>query len=193
MQLSELWDYQSKVIQYKEYMKKKIALGGKFKPEMLFSAEEGAYIELNRLQKEMNRNGGQEPSVGDLLCIAEAETLIDIDKGLLLNDEENYVGPQIYFWNRILDRLDGESYAEFFHQIIIPAFTFLLLENSKYVPDFFDESTNCLGDREWASECLTYAYQLLNTQDKEQIEVRDKFRELLWTEDYARNLFKYIQ
>lgn len=193
MQLSELWDYQSKVIKYKEYMKKKIALGGKFKPEMLFSAEEGAYIELNRLQKEMNRNGGQEPSVGDLLCIAEAETLIDIDKGLLLNDEENYVGPQIYFWNRILDRLDGESYAEFFHQIIIPAFTFLLLENSKYVPDFFDESTNCLGDREWASECLTYAYQLLNTQDKEQIEVRDKFRELLWTEDYARNLFKYIQ
>ena len=193
MQLSELWDYQSKVIQYKEYMKKKIALGGKFKPEMLFSAEEGAYIELNRLQKEMNRNGGQEPSVGDLLCISEAETLIDIDKGLLLNDEENYVGPQIYFWNRILDRLDGESYAEFFHQIIIPAFTFLLLENSKYVPDFFDESTNCLGDREWASECLTYAYQLLNTQDKEQIEVRDKFRELLWTEDYARNLFKYIQ
>lgn len=193
MQLSELWDYQSKVIQYKEYMKKKIALGGKFKPEMLFSAEEGAYIELNRLQKEMNRNGGQEPSVGDLLCIAEAETLIDIDKGLLLNDEENYVGPQIYFWNRILDRLDGESYAEFFHQIIIPAFTFLLLENSKYVPDFFDESTNCLGDREWASECLTYAYQLLNTQDKEQIEVRDKFRELLWTEGYARNLFKYIQ
>ena len=193
MQLSELWDYQSKVIQYKEYMKKKIALGGKFKPEMLFSAEEGAYIELNRLQKEMNRNGGQEPSVGDLLCIAEAETLIDIDKGLLLNDEENYVGPQIYFWNRILDRLDGESYAEFFHQIIIPAFTFLLLGNSKYVPDFFDESTNCLGDREWASECLTYAYQLLNTQDKEQIEVRDKFRELLWTEDYARNLFKYIQ
>lgn len=193
MQLSELWDYQSKVIQYKEYMKTKIALGGKFKPEMLFSAEEGAYIELNRLQKEMNRNGGQEPSVGDLLCIAEAETLIDIDKGLLLNDEENYVGPQIYFWNRILDGLDGESYAEFFHQIIIPAFTFLLLENSKYVPDFFDESTNCLGDREWASECLTYAYQLLNTQDKEQIEVRDKFRELLWTEDYARNLFKYIQ
>lgn len=97
MQLNELWDYQSKVIEYKEYMQNKIALGGKFNPKMLFSAEEGAYIELNRLQKEMSRDGGQEPSVGDLLCVAEVETLIDIDKGLLLNDEENYVGPQIFF------------------------------------------------------------------------------------------------
>lgn len=38
MQLSELWDYQSKVIQYKEYMKNKISLEEKFNPEMLFSA-----------------------------------------------------------------------------------------------------------------------------------------------------------
>lgn len=192
MQLSELWDYQSKVIQYKEYMKNKISLEGKFNPEMLFSAEEGAYIELNRLQKQMNRDGGQEPSTGDLLCIAEAETLIEIDKGLLLNDVDNYVGPQFFFWNRILNRLEGESYVEFFHSVIIPAFTFLLLEIPEYAPNFFDES-NCLGDREWATECLTYAYQLLHTHDKERIETRDRFRELLWTEDYARNLFKYIQ
>lgn len=192
MQLSELWDYQSKVIQYKEYMKNKISFEEKFNPEMLFSAEEGAYIELNRLQKQMNRDGGQEPSTGDLLCVVEAETLIEIDKGLLLNDVENYVRPQFYFWNRILDRIEGESYVEFFHLVIVPAFTFLLLEIPEYMPNFFDES-NCLGDREWATECLTYAYQLLNTQDKERIEVRDRFRELLWTEDYARNLFKYIQ
>lgn len=192
MQLSELWDYQSKVIQYKEYMKNKISLEEKFNPEMLFSAEEGAYIELNRLQKQMNRDGGQEPNTGDLLCVVEAETLIEIDKGLLLNDVENYVGPQFYFWNRILDRIEGESYVEFFHLVIVPAFTFLLLEIPEYMPNFFDES-NCLGNREWATECLTYAYQLLNTQDKERIEVRDRFRELLWTEDYARNLFKYIQ
>lgn len=192
MQLSELWDYQSKVIQYKEYMKNKISLEEKFNPEMLFSAEEGAYIELNRLQKQMNRDGGQEPSTGDLLCIVEAETLIEIDKGLLLNDVENYVGPQFFFWNRILDRIEGESYVEFFHLVIVPAFTFLLLEIPEYMPNFFDES-NCLGDREWATECLTYAYQLLNTQDKERIEVRDRFREQLWTDDYARNLFKYIQ
>lgn len=192
MQLSELWDYQSKVIQYKEYMKNKISLEEKFNPEMLFSAEEGAYIELNRLQKQMNRDGGQEPGTGDLLCVVEAETLIEIDKGLLLNDIENYVGPQFFFWNRILDRIEGESYVEFFHLVIVPAFTFLLLEIPEYMPYFFDES-NCLGDREWATECLTYAYQLLNTQDKERIEVRDRFRELLWTEDYARNLFKYIQ
>lgn len=192
MQLSELWDYQSKVIQYKEYMKNKISLEEKFNPEMLFSAEEGAYIELNRLQKQMNRDGGQEPSTGDLLCVVEAETLIEIDKGLLLNDAENYVGPQFFFWNRILDRIEGESYVEFFHLVIVPAFTFLLLEIPEYMPNFFDES-NCLGDREWATECLTYAYQLLNTQDKERIEVRDRFRKLLWTEDYARNLFKYIQ
>ncbi len=192
MQLSELWDYQSKVIQYKEYMKNKISLEEKFNPEMLFSAEEGAYIELNRLQKQMNRDGGQEPSTGDLLCVVEAETLIEIDKGLLLNDVENYVGPQFFFWNRILDRIEGESYVEFFHLVIVPAFTFLLLEIPEYMPNFFDES-NCLGDREWATECLTYAYQLLNTQDKERIEVRDRFREQLWTDDYARNLFKYIQ
>lgn len=192
MQLSELWDYQSKVIQYKEYMKKKISLEEKFNPEMLFSAEEGAYIELNRLQKQMNRDGGQEPSTGDLLCVVEAETLIEIDKGLLLNDVENYIGPQFFFWNRILDRIEGESYVEFFHLVIVPAFTFLLLEIPEYMPNFFDES-NCLGDREWATECLTYAYQLLNTQDKERIEVRDRFREQLWTDDYARNLFKYIQ
>lgn len=192
MQLSELWDYQSKVIQYKEYMKNKISLEEKFNPEMLFSAEEGAYIELNRLQKQMNRDGGQEPSTSDLLCVVEAETLIEIDKGLLLNDVENYVGPQFFFWNRILDRIEGESYVEFFHLVIVPAFTFLLLEIPEYMPNFFDES-NCLGDREWATECLTYAYQLLNTQDKERIEVRDRFRKLLWTEDYARNLFKYIQ
>lgn len=192
MQLSELWDYQSKVIQYKEYMKNKISLEEKFNPEMLFSAEEGAYIELNRLQKQMNRDGGQEPSTGDLLCVVEAETLIEIDKGQLLNDVENYVGPQFFFWNRILDRIEGESYVEFFHLVIVPAFTFLLLEIPEYMLNFFDES-NCLGDREWATECLTYAYQLLNTQDKERIEVRDRFRELLWTEDYARNLFKYIQ
>lgn len=192
MQLSELWDYQSKVIQYKEYMKNKISLEEKFNPEMLFSAEEGAYIELNRLQKQMNRDGGQEPSTGDLLCVVEAETLIEIDKGLLLNDVENYLGPQFFFWNRILDRIEGESYVEFFHLVIIPAFTFLLLEIPEYMPNFFDES-NCLGDREWATECLTYAYQLLNTQDKERIEVRDRFREQLWTDDYARNLFKYIQ
>lgn len=192
MQLSELWDYQSKVIQYKEYMKNKISLEEKFNPEMLFSAEEGAYIELNRLQKQMNRDGGQEPSTGDLLCVVEAETLIEIDKGLLLNDVENYVGPQFFFWNRILDRIEGESYVEFFHLVIVPAFTFLLLEIPEYMPYFFDES-NCLGDREWATECLTYAYQLLNTQDKERIEVRDRFREQLWTDDYARNLFKYIQ
>lgn len=192
MQLSEFWDYQSKVIQYKEYMKNKISLEEKFNPEMLFSAEEGAYIELNRLQKQMNRDGGQEPSTSDLLCVVEAETLIEIDKGLLLNDVENYVGPQFFFWNRILDRIEGESYVEFFHLVIVPAFTFLLLEIPEYMPNFFDES-NCLGDREWATECLTYAYQLLNTQDKERIEVRDRFRKLLWTEDYARNLFKYIQ
>lgn len=192
MQLSELWDYQSKVIQYKEYMKNKISLEEKFNPEMLFSAEEGAYIELNRLQKQMNRDGGQEPSTGDLLCVVEAETLIEIDKGLLLNDIENYVGPQFFFWNRILDRIEGESYVEFFHLVIVPAFTFLLLEIPEYMPNFFDES-NCLGDREWATECLIYAYQLLNTQDKERIEVRDRFREQLWTDDYARNLFKYIQ
>lgn len=192
MQLSELWDYQSKVIQYKGYMKNKISLEEKFNPKMLFSAEEGAYIELNRLQKQMNRDGGQEPSTGDLLCVVEAETLIEIDKGLLFNDVENYVGPQFYFWNRILDRIEGESYVEFFHLVIVPAFTFLLLEIPEYMPNFFDES-NCLGDREWATECLTYAYQLLNTQDKERIEVRDRFRELLWTEDYTRNLFKYIQ
>lgn len=192
MQLSELWDYQSKVIQYKEYMKNKISLEEKFNPEMLFSAEEGAYIELNRLQKQMNRDGGQEPSTGDLLCVVEAETLIEIDKGLLLNDVENYVGPQFFFWNRILDRIEGESYVEFFHLVIVPAFTFLLLEIPEYMPNFFDES-NCLGDREWATECLIYAYQLLNTQDKERIEVRDRFREQLWTDDYARNLFKYIQ
>lgn len=192
MQLSELWDYQSKVIQYKEYMKNKISLEEKFNPEMLFSAEEGAYIELNRLQKQMNRDGGQEPSTSDLLCVVEAETLIEIDKGLLLNDVENYVGPQFFFWNRILDRIEGESYVEFFQLVIVPAFTFLLLEIPEYMPNFFDES-NCLGDREWATECLTYAYQLLNTQDKERIEVRDRFRKLLWTEDYARNLFKYIQ
>lgn len=192
MQLNDLWDYQSKVIEYKDYMQKKIALAGKFNHEMLFSAEEGAYIELNRLQKEMNRDGGHEPNVNDLLCVEEAETLIEIDKGLLLNDVENYVMPQFFFWNRILNRLDGESYAEFFHLVIIPAFTFLLLEIPEYIPDFFDES-NCLGDREWATECLTYAYQLLNTQDKERIEVRDRFREILWTEDYARNLFKYVQ
>lgn len=192
MQLSELWDYQSKVIQYKEYMKNKISLEEKFNPEMLFSAEEGAYIELNRLQKQMNRDGGQEPSTGDLLCVVEAETLIEIDKGLLLNDVENYVGSQFFFWNRILDRIEGESYVEFFHLVIVPAFTFLLLEIPEYMPNFFDES-NCLGDREWATECLTYAYQLLNTQDKERIEVRDRFREQLWTDDYARNLFKYIQ
>lgn len=192
MQLSELWDYQSKVIQYKEYMKNKISLEEKFNPEMLFSAEEGAYIELNRLQKQMNRDGGQEPSTGDLLCVVEAETLIEIDKGLLLNDVENYVGPQFFFWNRILDRIEGESYVEFFHLVIVPAFTFLLLEIPEYMPILFDES-NCLGDREWATECLTYAYQLLNTQDKERIEVRDRFREQLWTDDYARNLFKYIQ
>lgn len=192
MQLSELWDYQSKVIQYKKYMKNKISLEEKFNPEMLFSAEEGAYIELNRLQKQMNRDGGQEPSTGDLLCVVEAETLIEIDKGLLLNDVENYVGPQFFFWNRILDRIEGESYVEFFHLVIVPAFTFLLLEIPEYMPNFFDES-NCLGDREWATECLTYAYQLLNTQDKERIEVRDRFREQLWTDDYARNLFKYIQ
>ena len=192
MQLNDLWDYQSKVIEYKEYMQKKIALDGKFNPEKLFSAEEGAYIELNRLQKEMNRNGGQEPSVSYLLCVEEAETIIEIDKGLLLNNEENYVNPQFFFWNRILDRIEGESYVEFFHLVIVPAFTFLLLEIPEYMPNFFDES-NCLDDREWATECLTYAYQLLNTQDKERIEVRDRFRELLWTEDYARNLFKYIQ
>lgn len=192
MQLSELWDYQSEVIQYKEYMKNKISLEEKFNPEMLFSAEEGAYIELNRLQKQMNRDGGQEPSTGDLLCVVEAETLIEIDKGLLLNDVENYLGPQFFFWNRILDRIEGESYVEFFHLVIVPAFTFLLLEIPEYMPNFFDES-NCLGDREWATECLTYAYQLLNTQDKERIEVRDRFREQLWTDDYARNLFKYIQ
>lgn len=192
MQLSELWDYQSKVIQYKEYMKNKISLEEKFNPEMLFSAEEGAYIELNRLQKQMNRDGGQEPSTGDLLCVVEAETLIEIDKGLVLNDVENYVGPQFFFWNRILDRIEGESYVEFFHLVIVPAFTFLLLEIPEYMPNFFDES-NCLGDREWATECLTYAYQLLNTQDKERIEVRDRFREQLWTDDYARNLFKYVQ
>lgn len=192
MQLSELWDYQSKVSQYKKYMKNKISLEGKFNPEMLFSAEEGAYIELNRLQKEMNRNGGQEPSAGDLLCVEEAGTLIEIDNGLLLDIEENYAEPQFFFWNRILNRLEGESYAEFFHFVIMPAFTFLLLEIPEYAPDFFDES-NCLGDREWATECLTYAYQLLNTQDRERIEVRDRFRELLWTEDYARNLFRYIQ
>lgn len=192
MQLSELWDYQSKVIQYKEYMKNKISLKEKFNPEMLFSAEEGAYIELNRLQKQMNRDRGQEPSTGDLLCVVEAETLIEIDKGLLLNDVENYVGPQFFFWNRILDRIEGESYVEFFHLVIVPAFTFLRLEIPEYMPNFFDES-NYLGDREWATECLTYAYQLLNTQDKERIEVRDRFRELLWKEDYARNLFKYIQ
>ena len=192
MQLSELWDYQSKVIQYKKYMKNKISLEEKFNPEMLFSAEEGAYIELNRLQKQMNRDGGQEPSTGDLLCVVEAETLIEIDKGLLLNDVENNVGPQFFFWNRILDRIEGESYVEFFHLVIVPAFTFLLLEIPEYMPNFFDES-NCLGDREWATECLTYAYQLLNTQDKERIEVRDRFREQLWTDDYARNLFKYIQ
>ena len=192
MQLSELWDYQSKVIQYKEYMKNKISLEEKFNPEMLFSAEEGAYIELNRLQKQMNRDGGQEPSTGDLLCVVEAETLIEIDKGLLLNNVENYLGPQFFFWNRILDRIEGESYVEFFHLVIVPAFTFLLLEIPEYMPNFFDES-NCLGDREWATECLTYAYQLLNTQDKERIEVRDRFREQLWTDDYARNLFKYIQ
>lgn len=192
MQLSELWDYQSKVIQYKEYMKNKISLEEKFNPEMLFSAEEGAYIELNRLQKQMNRDGGQEPSTGDLLCVVEAETLIEIDKGLLLNDVENYLGPQFFFWNRILDRIEGESYVEFFHLVIVPAFMFLLLEIPEYMPNFFDES-NCLGDREWATECLTYAYQLLNTQDKERIEVRDRFREQLWTDDYARNLFKYIQ
>ena len=192
MQLSELWDYQSKVIQYKEYMKNKISLEEKFNPKMLFSAEESAYIELNRLQKQMNRDGGQEPSTGDLLCVVEAETLIEIDKGLLLNDVENYVGPQFFFWNRILDRIEGESYVEFFHLVIVPAFTFLLLEIPEYMPNFFDES-NCLGDREWATECLIYAYQLLNTQDKERIEVRDRFREQLWTDDYARNLFKYIQ
>ncbi|WP_368134845.1 hypothetical protein [Collinsella aerofaciens] len=173
-------------------MKNKISLEEKFNPEMLFSAEEGAYIELNRLQKQMNRDGGQEPSTGDLLCVVEAETLIEIDKGLLLNDVENYVGPQFFFWNRILDRIEGESYVEFFHLVIVPAFTFLLLEIPEYMPNFFDES-NCLGDREWATECLTYAYQLLNTQDKERIEVRDRFREQLWTDDYARNLFKYIQ
>lgn len=153
MQLSELWDYQSKVIQYKEYMKNKISLEEKFNPEMLFSAEEGAYIELNRLQKQMNRDGGQEPSTSDLLCVVEAETLIEIDKGLLLNDVENYVGPQFFFWNRILDRIEGESYVEFFHLVIVPAFTFLLLENPEYMPNFFDES-NCLGDREWARSAL---------------------------------------
>ena len=193
MRIEELWEYQEKIDRYKGYMQTKFELDGKFNPKYLFSAEQAAYVTLNRLQKEMVKSESLEPCVVELQVIQEAETIIDIDKGLLNNDEKNYAMPLYFFWNLILNRLEGESFYEFFRAIIVLSTTYNISRISKqFIEDMFDESIN-IWDREWATECICDSYFFLNSDCPQTNNVRDKMRELLWTEEYARRIFSYIK
>lgn len=187
MLLKEMRQYQNQVADLKNYFQKRIEKNRKFNPEMVFSAEQAAWIVLNTQFKRMLDN--QEPSEEDIEIVETCFILKQVLENEI--DAECYVEPQFELWNLILNGLNGDSYLVFFQNVLIPAFAYSLSIDRLAIEEWIDDST-ALSDKDWATECICNAYESLNSQKLDK-EVQGMLREVCWNEDYCRALFNYLK
>ena len=153
---------------------------------MIFSAEQAAWTVLNGLQKAMYNY--QEPIEKDLSLVDDCRTLKEVLEGNL--DESCYVEPQFRLWLFLLEKMNQGTYIEFISNAFVPAFIYMLKSSPQDIELYLDDSVT-FWDKTFASQCICDAYTELNQETNK--EVSEKLRQVCWNEDYARNLFKYIQ
>lgn len=186
MLLKELRRYQDSVGDLKNYFEEKISKGKKFNPSMVFSAEQAAWTVLNGLYKAMFDY--QEPTEKDFDLVDDCRTLKEIIEGNL--DESCYVEPQFRLWLFLLEKMNQGTYIEFISNAFVPAFIFMMKNSPQDIELYLDDSVT-FWDKSFAAQCICDAYTELNQETNK--EVSEQLRQVCWTEDYARNLFRYFQ